>query len=292
MRRPHAFTLIELLVVISIIALLIGILLPALGAARNAARNLACLSNIRQIGVANVSYGTDHDDQIVPLAQSILDPMTGPRFDLINKLNAQINRPNVFWFEVLSNHMSGEKRGASGLRSDFFNENFTCPIFQSEFGEYTQNVSEAIGYGMNRHLLGKRDGRTPTNTTTDPQYAPLSWQSESLPPLTNWWRYSEVVAPSERGLVGDANDWHISVRTSPAVFWALEQNYPNDSRLPQYLNGDPIRHGGNTMNIVFFDGHGSAVQHEESPLVFRDPDGSRGFTYDIDNDTKDGSNSF
>ena len=65
-RSAGAFTLIELLVVISIIALLIGILLPALGAARSAARESACLSNIRQLGIAMHTYATDHKDDFPP----------------------------------------------------------------------------------------------------------------------------------------------------------------------------------------------------------------------------------
>jgi len=56
----HGFTLIELLVVISIIALLIAILLPALGAAREAARAAACASNLRQLGIATMTYANDH----------------------------------------------------------------------------------------------------------------------------------------------------------------------------------------------------------------------------------------
>lgn len=62
-RTRRAFTLIELLVVISIIALLISILLPALANARKSAQELLSLNNQRQLGIANASYGTDHNSR-------------------------------------------------------------------------------------------------------------------------------------------------------------------------------------------------------------------------------------
>jgi len=59
--RKNAFTLIELLVVVSIIALLIGILLPALSSARASSKAVVCLSNMRQMGLATVSYAMDNE---------------------------------------------------------------------------------------------------------------------------------------------------------------------------------------------------------------------------------------
>jgi prepilin-type N-terminal cleavage/methylation domain-containing protein len=89
---PHrAFTLIELLVVIAVLAILAALMLPTLASAREKGWQAACLSNLRQIGLAVHAYAGDSDGKIpygpkAPAFTSPFDlyPSTGAPTSLIS----------------------------------------------------------------------------------------------------------------------------------------------------------------------------------------------------------------
>ena len=61
MKKQH-FTLIELLITIAIIAVLAAVLLPAISKARARARSSACISNLKQNGMAFAIYQMNYND--------------------------------------------------------------------------------------------------------------------------------------------------------------------------------------------------------------------------------------
>lgn len=121
-KRREGFTLIELLVVIAIIALLIGLLIPSLGSARATAQQTVCMSNMRQLGLANTLYAQDYDGQSMPTGR--FQTTRGVR-------NARGDLNTMNWAYLYNRH--GTRRKGVGILMDYVdnaNEIVACPTNQ------------------------------------------------------------------------------------------------------------------------------------------------------------------
>lgn len=258
-RCPSAFTLIELLVVISIIGLLIAILLPALGAARQAAQSMACLSNIRQIGIAHQLYANDHQDEIPPV---------------VSYLNGDSSLINYYWFEILADTMISAKRDSTtGNRDKFMREDFSCPVF--DLSRTSDNESK-IGYGMSPYLIY---GRESLSGRDFPEYKPVQPGTSSSAPLTNTYRYEQIPSPSQWIINGDSFEPHMKPGLSSGrLYWRTHTD-----PLKIWRSGEPDRHGEGSdakANYLFVDGHASTMAKDEAAIGVRDATGERDLIYD------------
>src|SRR5579871_3249948 len=92
-RQPQGFTLIELLVVIAIIAILAAILFPVFAKARENARRTACISNVKQLGLAWMMYVQDNDETFPP-SNSPNSSQWGPSTTYTGKYPCKPCRPH------------------------------------------------------------------------------------------------------------------------------------------------------------------------------------------------------
>jgi prepilin-type N-terminal cleavage/methylation domain-containing protein/prepilin-type processing-associated H-X9-DG protein len=170
MKKNNGFTLIELLVVIAIIAILAAMLLPALARAKEKANRIACLSNLKQWGLAQGMY-VDDNSQSFPLTK-IANGTPGVAAPPYNEDNPTWNdlayfysagQGNSAWFNGLPPYINSKPlyyyAASMANGPQMFNATksiFTCPSAKLDPG-LNPNARVVFQYAMNSKGL---DGST------------------------------------------------------------------------------------------------------------------------------------
>ncbi len=142
------FSLIELLVVVAIIAILAGMLLPALSKARDKAKGVACMSNLKQQGLALQNYFNDWKEYF-PVCGGGTDPQTWSRNLALYIAPALQENVPARWRKSV----------------------FACPA-DDHVGKCVAFFSDRISYGMN-YLLGQEETWTGKPWPLKFQHIPL-----------------------------------------------------------------------------------------------------------------------
>jgi prepilin-type N-terminal cleavage/methylation domain-containing protein/prepilin-type processing-associated H-X9-DG protein len=186
------FTLVELLVVIAIIAILAALLMPALKGSRESARKVRCVSQQRQIAMANLLFADENSGLICPW----IDLGTGN-----------------CWARTLQPY--APSRNLADVSYYYAAELFYCPTLIQLGSPTMRNGCYGYGgyhsnYSYNSHASGARD----VDGSSYPGYPPLRQYSDFANPgkiilLADMLPSSDFSSPNLTYLWGSGSDWWV-----------------------------------------------------------------------------------
>ena len=214
-----AFTLIELLVVIAIIAILAAILFPVFAQAKAAAKKTACLSNVKQQGLAFYMYANDYDDWTTMFKNKATTNSNGDwvsNGDWYDLLQPYVKNFGVVYCPERSLVDAGEKGVVPPQGGSYYEPGYG----------YNDGFISDSGFGLTEQMLDQ---------TTNKTYRP----GKNL---------SEIQTPADMVAFGDSYD--------TGSMSAAMDNIFSGSDGPRVTG--QIRHSGK-LNYAFVDGHAHTI---------------------------------
>jgi prepilin-type N-terminal cleavage/methylation domain-containing protein/prepilin-type processing-associated H-X9-DG protein len=316
-RARRGFNLLELVVVLFVIALVVALVLPAINGRRTPAHRTQCLNNMRNIGIAIQNFASQNGGELPALHGDDGDPLTtSDRYQTWPRQLLRTLDQSPYEREIAVVEHSDPSLPAGTLDPRYI-QVFTCPqdadSFQTPGGlSYVINA----GYGFfpvdrsgavteqGTHSVAQDwdgDGEISEQDRLITRATGVSWRPDKvIPRLTlddiavgdgtgntlfltenlhaGPWTSSDTRA---LGFVIDRDRLTFNTAAGPLALTAADLgpfaiNAAKNSKGPVPA---PSSNHGDSVNVIWADGHGTAISEAIDPLVYARVLTSQGASY-------------